>query len=57
VLAQVAGIDVDGGTMATVVAALGSNNQPVENDRARIVRQIRELALEHATGVWVTRRT
>jgi hypothetical protein len=36
--------------MASVVAALGSSQQPVEIDRARIERQIRELALEHAGG-------
>jgi hypothetical protein len=50
VLAQVAGIEVDDVTMAAVVAALGSSHQPVELDRARIDRQIRELALEHAAG-------
>ena len=50
VLAQVAGIAVDDVTMASVVAALGSNQQPVAIDRARIDRQIRELALEHAAG-------
>jgi hypothetical protein len=50
VLAQVAGIALDDVTMASVVAALGSNQQPVAIDRARINRQIRELALEHAAG-------
>jgi hypothetical protein len=50
VLAQVAGIAVDDVTMASVVAALGSNHQPVAIDKARIDRQIRELALEHAAG-------
>ena len=50
-LAQVAGIAVDDVTMASVVAALGSNKQPVAIDRARIERQIRELALEHAGGL------
>ena len=49
-LAQVAGIALDDVTLATVVAALGSNQQPVAIDRARIDRQIRELALEHAAG-------
>lgn len=49
-LAQVAGIAPDDRTMASVVAALGSTRQPVEIDRARIDRQIRELALEHAGG-------
>jgi hypothetical protein len=50
VLAQVAGIALDDTTLASVVAALGSNHQPVAIDRARIDRQIRELALEHAAG-------
>ena len=50
VLAQVAGIALDDATMDSVVAALGSTQQPVEIDRARIERQIRELALEHAGG-------
>jgi len=36
--------------MASVVAALGSSRQPVAIDRARIDRQIREIALEHAAG-------
>ena len=49
-LAQVAGIALDDVTMASVVAALGSTRQPVAIDRARIDRQIRELALEHAAG-------
>jgi hypothetical protein len=50
VLAQVAGIALDDTTLASVVAALGSHQQPVAIDRARIDRQIRELALEHAGG-------
>jgi DNA invertase Pin-like site-specific DNA recombinase len=50
VLAQVAGIALDDRTMASVLAALGSSRQPVEIDRARVDRQIRELALEHAAG-------
>ena len=50
VLAQVAGIALDQDTMASVVAALGSSRQPVTIDRARIGRQMRELALEHAAG-------
>ena len=48
-LAQVAGIALDDFTIASVVAALVSNQQPAI-DRARVDRQIRELALEHATG-------
>ncbi len=50
VLAQVAGIALDQDTMASVVAALGSSRQPAAIDRARIERQMRELALEHAAG-------
>jgi hypothetical protein len=50
VLAQISGIVLDDATMASVVAALGSSRQPVAIDRARIDRQIRELALEHAAG-------
>ena len=50
-LPQVAGIALDDVTMASVVAALGSTQQPVAIDRARIDRQIRELALEHAGGL------
>jgi len=50
VLAQVAGIAVDDATIASVVAVLGSTKRPVEMDRARIDRRIRELALEHAAG-------
>jgi DNA invertase Pin-like site-specific DNA recombinase len=50
VLAQVGGITVDDDTIASVVAVLGSTRRPVEMDRARIDRRIRELALEHAAG-------
>ncbi len=48
VLAQVAGIALDEDTIASVVAALGSGRQPVAIDRARIDRQMRELALAAA---------
>ena len=37
--------------MTSVVAALGSTSQPVAIDRARIDRQIRELALEQEGGL------
>ena len=50
VLAQAAGVALDDATMGAVVAALGSSRQPVAIDRARIDRQMRELALEHAAG-------
>lgn len=50
ILAQVAGIQLDNATIAEVVAALGSAQKPVTIDRARIERQMRELALEHVAG-------
>jgi DNA invertase Pin-like site-specific DNA recombinase len=50
ILAQLGGIELDDGTMAAVVASLGSGPRPVAIDRARIDRQIRDLALEHAAG-------
>jgi hypothetical protein len=50
ILAQVEGIELNEDTIAAVVASLGSGPRPVALDRARIDRQIRELALEHAGG-------
>ena len=50
VSAQVAGIRLDHGTIAGVVAALGGARRPVAMDRARIERQMRDLALEHVRG-------
>ena len=50
VLAQVGGIELDNATIAQVVAVLGSTQRPVAIDRARIERQMRDLALEHAGG-------
>ena len=50
ILAQLEGIELDDATMAAVVASLGSGPRPVAIDRARIDRQIRDLALEHAAG-------
>ena len=51
VLAQVGGIELDDGVIARVVAAaLGSARRPVTIDRARIERQMRDLALEHVGG-------
>jgi hypothetical protein len=50
ILAQLEGIELDDGTIAAVVASLGSGPRPVTLDKARIERQIRELALEHAAG-------
>ena len=42
--------ELDDATISAVVASLGSGPRPVTLDRARIERQIRELALEHAAG-------
>jgi DNA invertase Pin-like site-specific DNA recombinase len=50
ILAQVAGIELDDGTVAAVVGALGSAPRPITIDRARIERQMRDLALDHAAG-------
>jgi hypothetical protein len=45
-----AALRLDDGTMAAVVAAVGSTHRPIAMDRARIERQMRELALEHVRG-------
>ena len=45
-----AGIDLDDGTVAAIVGALASAPRPIAIDRARIERQIRDLALDHAAG-------
>ncbi len=50
ILAQVADIELDDGTVAAIVRALGSAPRPIAIDRARIERQIRDLALDHAAG-------
>ena len=50
VIAQLAGIELGDATIAAVVAAVASVERPVALDRARIDRQIKELALEHADG-------
>ena len=50
ILSQVGGIELDKATIAQVVAVLGSAQRPVAIDRARIERQMRDLALEHAAG-------
>ncbi len=51
VFAQLTGIELDAATLAQVVAALDSGPRPVAIDRARIERQMRELALDHVRGV------
>lgn len=50
VVAQVTGIKLDSRTISDVVAALGGVGRPIAIDRARIERQMRELALEHVGG-------
>ena len=43
-------MSVDDSLAARVVAALGSAERPVTLDRARLERQMRDLALEHVGG-------
>jgi hypothetical protein len=50
ILAQLEGVELDEATISAVVASLDSGPCPVTLDRARIERQIRDLALEHAGG-------
>ncbi len=50
ILAQIAGIELADETVGAVVAALGGARRPIAIDKARIDRQIRELALDHAAG-------
>ena len=45
-IARVAGLTIDDGVIARVVAALGSPDRPVGLDRARIERKMRDLALD-----------
>jgi DNA invertase Pin-like site-specific DNA recombinase len=47
ILAQLAGLQLDAATIAQVVAALASAERPVSLDRARVERQLRDLALEN----------
>ena len=50
VLAQLGSIRVDSAMRAQITAALSTGDRPVTMDRARLERQMRELALEHAAG-------
>jgi hypothetical protein len=45
-----AGLELDDDTIGAVVGALGSAPRPITLDRARIDRQMRDLALDHAAG-------
>ena len=47
ILAQVGALQLDNATIASVVALTGSTQRPVAMDRARVERQMRELAMEH----------
>ena len=48
ILAQLGSIRLDDVTRAQVVAALATPERPVSMDRARVERQMRQLALNHA---------
>ena len=47
ILAQVSGMRLDDAVLAEVIDALGVSGQPTSLDRARLERQMRDLALEH----------
>ncbi len=48
VLAQLSQVQLDEATMVAVVATMTADHRPIALDRARLDRQLRELALEHA---------
>ncbi len=50
ILAQVSGVTIDHATRAALVGVLAATRPPVPIDRARIERQMRDLALDHAAG-------
>ncbi len=50
ILAQMAGLELDEVTIGAIVGTLDSAPRPVKLDCARIDRQMRELALDHAAG-------
>jgi len=49
-LAQAAAIELDDGVIARVVAALASGDRPITLDRARVEREMRDLAARHLAG-------
>ena len=49
ILDQLTNIRLDSDTIAAVVASLGASAQPIAIERGRVERQIRDLAMEHAT--------
>ena len=50
ILAQLGSIKLDNSVRAQIVAVLSAGERPVTMDRARLERQMRELALEHAAA-------
>ncbi len=50
ILAQFGAMRLDDSTIALVVEVLSSTQRPVPMDRARIEKQMRELALDHVAG-------
>jgi hypothetical protein len=50
ILAQLGSLRLDASTRAEIVAVLSAGERPVAMDRARLERQMRELALEHAAA-------
>ena len=50
VLAQLGSLRVDNTMRAQITAVLSAGERPVTMDRARLERQMRELALEHAAA-------
>ena len=50
ILDQLGSIKLDNSVRAQIVAVLSAGERPVTMDRARLERQMRELALEHAAG-------
>ncbi len=50
VMAQLGSLRLDSSVRAQIVAVLSAGERPVSMDRARLKRQMRELALEHAAA-------
>ncbi len=49
-MAQLGSIKLDNSVRAQIIAVLSAGERPVTMDRARLERQMRELALEHAAA-------
>ena len=50
ILAQLGSLEVEGPVRAQILAALSSGERPTAIDRARLERQMRDLALDHAAS-------